>query len=203
MKNRIWIALAVIAIVAGIIVCMIMMNRENNETAENQTTDENTEIAEQIVDECTDDYEQMQAEELEETNSEEAKTSPNAVITFERFYKECEHTINRYEELPEDLVNKTQEEIQNEYSSWEIKSFEPESIVLYKELEGQCGEHYMLRDVDGKINIYELGANGEEILLEATDIATEYLAELDITNMENGLIVYGKENLNMLLEDFE
>lgn len=203
MNRKIWIALAGVAILAGIILCMVMMSKENNKIANNAVVQENTEIAEEIVDECTDDYEQMQAEELEAANAEEVKTSPNAVITFERFYKECEHTTNRYEEISEELVNKTKEEFQNEYSSWTIKSFEPESIVLYKELDGQCGEHYMLRDVDGKINIYELSSNGDEILMEATDIATEYLAEADITDIENGLIVYGKENLNMLLEDFE
>ena len=42
----------------------------------------------------------------------------------------------------------------------------------------------------------------ENTLLNETDIATKYLTETDMIDMEKGLIVYGKENLNKLLEDF-
>lgn len=201
MSKRLIAFLVAVAIIAGMGTCFYMMSKNNNKLqAEVQ---DNTELSEKVTDECTEEYEVGQTEELEEANSEEEKISPNAVITFERFFKECEHTITRYEEVSEKLVNGTKEDLQKEYEAWKVKSFASDKIVLHKEIEGECGEHYMLRDVNGKINIYKIGENGDEILMEETDIATEYLTDADMIDIQNGLIVYGKESLNMLLEDFE
>ena len=36
-----------------------------------------------------------------------------------------------------------------------------------------------------------------------TDIATEYLTDTDKVEMEKGIEVNGKQNLNQLIEDFE
>lgn len=201
MNKKILLSIVIIAIIMGVVTCVYVIGKED--TGEQQEVEEQTEISEKVTDECTEEYEAMQTEETEATNAEEEKVSPNAVITFERYYKQCEHTISRYEEIEEELVNATQEEVQAEYESWEIKEFNADNIILYKEYEGECGEHYMLRDVNGKLNIYEIATNGDEILIEETDIATEYLTETDMIDIENGIIVYGKENLNKLLEDFE
>ena len=42
-----------------------------------------------------------------------------------------------------------------------------------------------------------------ELYPEVNKNTAEYLTELDMIDIENGLIVYGKESLNKLLEDFE
>lgn len=201
MNKKVLIILAVVVIIAGIITGFYIVNK-NNKEPQNEV-EQQTEISEKVTDECTEEYEQGLAEITEEANSEETKITPNAVITFQKYYKGCDHTVTRYEEVAEELVNGTQEDLQAKYEDWEIKSFTEDEIVLYQELEGECGEHYMLRDVDGKVNIYQIGTDGEETLLEETEIATEYLTETDMIDIENGLIVYGKESLNMLLEDFE
>ncbi len=204
MKKIIFSTISVFIIVFGIIVSIYMMNKTTNKQEESKI--ENIEISEKVTDECIDEYVELETaeKEVEEVNSDdEEKLSPNAIITFEKYYKECEHTVNRYEEIPSNLVNATRQQIEDKYSNWILKEFSKDKIVLYQEEKGLCGEHYMLRDVDGKINIYSLDENGEETLLNETDIATEYLTETDMIDMENGLIVYGKENLNQLLEDFE
>ena len=38
---------------------------------------------------------------------------------------------------------------------------------------------------------------------EETDIYTEYLTETDKNNIQKGIYVNGKQNLNQLIEDFE
>ena len=200
MNKTVIAILVTITVIAGIVAAIFLINGESS--SKEQVEPEQIEMAEEVTDECTEEYEYME-QETEQAASEEEKLSPNAVLTFEKYYTDCQHTINRYEEVPEELVNATKEELQTKYNTWQIKEFLPEKVVLYQEIEGSCGEHYMLRDVNGTINIYELGQNGEETLLEETDIATEYLTETDMIDIQNGLIVYGKENLNMLLEDFE
>ena len=204
MKKIIYSIVLISVIIVGIIVSIYMMNKTINKQQESKI--ENINMSEKVTDECIDEYIELETveQEVEEANSdEEEKVSPNAVITFEKYYKECEHTVKRYEKIPSNLVNATRQQIEDEYENWILKDFSKDKIILYKEEKGLCGEHYMLRDVNGKINIYSLDENGEETLLNKTDIATEYLTETDMINMENGLIVYGKENLNQLLEDFE
>lgn len=63
--------------------------------------------------------------------------------------------------------------------------------------------HYILRAEDNIINIYYINENQEEILYRVTDISTEYLGEEDIKNLNKGIDVYGIQNLNQLIEDFE
>lgn len=201
MKKIFIIVFAFLFFTGGIIGSLLMMNKTNQPKPEEN---EKVNVSDKVTDECVEEYNELPTEQIQEANSEEVeKVSPNASITFEKFYKNCEHTVKRYEAVPSSLVNATREEIEAKYSEWQLKDFSKEKIVLYQELDGECGEHYMLRDVDGKINVYKLDEDGNEALLNETDIATEYLTSTDKINMENGLIVYGKENLNKLLEDFE
>ena len=201
MKKILLISVIVITFLGGITGSMYMMKKTQKQ-AENEEKEE-TKIADKVADECVEEYEKLENDPVTEANSEEEKVSPNAVITFEKFYKDCEHTVRKYEKISNDLVNTKKQEIEEKYKDWTLKEFSKEKIVLYKEIDGNCNEHYMLRDVNGKINIYKLDENGNETLINETDIATEYLTRADKINIENGLIVYGKESLNKLLEDFE
>ena len=41
------------------------------------------------------------------------------------------------------LVNKTQEDLKEKYEDWNIEKFSDTEIILSKEEEGECGEHYI------------------------------------------------------------
>ena len=161
-----------------------------------------TEVAEVILDECTDEYEHME-DEIVTTNSEQEKISPNCRITLTKYYKQCKDSINEYIQVPQELVNCTQEELKNQYKDWEIKEFSSNQIVLYKEFEGECGEHYVLKSEDGKIVIYKIKESGKEEVYEKTKIATDYLPEKDRNALNQGFKVNGKEKLNEVIESFE
>lgn len=163
-----------------------------------------TEIAEEeILDDCTDEYEEMEYEETVRANTQEEKTSPNCSLTTKTYYKKCGHTKSEYTQLPQDFVNLTQDEIQEKYQEYKIEEFTTNAIVLYQEKEGDCGEHYMVKDKDGMVKVYQILEDGSEQELETTGITTEYLPETDKINMKNGIQVNGKQNLNQLIEDFE
>lgn len=75
-----------------------------------------------------------------------------------------------------------------------------------KETSGNINDenrHYILREIDGVINVYYINESGEEILYRVTDISTKYLGEDDVKELEGGIEVAGVQNLNQLLEDFE
>ena len=142
-------------------------------------------------------------EDIVPTNVEQDKISPNCKMILIKHYKGCNHEINEYIKVPERLVNLTKDEFQNEYKDWDIKEFTTEKITLYKEFEGICGEHYILKDEDGKISIYKILENGKEEIYEKTDISIDYLPINDKESIQKGLEVNGREKLNELIESFE
>ena len=62
---------------------------------------------------------------------------------------------------------------------------------------------YLVKNIDGYINIYYLNNLNEEILYKKTDISTEYLSTEDLNSLKTGIKVIGSKELNKLLEDFE
>lgn len=61
----------------------------------------------------------------------------------------------------------------------------------------------MLKEKDGNIAIFELDQNNNQIFLEDTEIATEYLEEEDLEKIQQGITIYTKKELNKTIEDFE
>lgn len=138
-----------------------------------------------------------------QTTTEEEKVSPNAILILKKHYQECNHTIKEYAEIPEEFVNSTLEELQKEHTDWKIEKFSPLEIILIKEEQGVCNEHYLLKETNGVIAVYRIEMSGEETLIEETGISIEYLTENDKMKIKEGIRVYGKEELNATLEDYE
>jgi len=158
-------------------------------------------ISEKITDDCLEELNKS-IEKVNEANSSEERITPNSLMILKRYYTECEHTINEYIDIPTDLINLTEKELKEKYPTWEVIGFSSGEVTLYKEIEDTCKEHYILKEKSGKINIYVETDEGEK-LYEETDISVEYLTETDLIKIKDGLQVYGKEELNKVLEDFE
>ena len=203
MKNtgKIIIISVVLAICAGIATYFIVRQNKKSETI----PETNTYISEKIEDECTEEYkeEEMANQNATEVSSTEEKVAANAILILKKYYTKCDHTINEYVELPKELVNLTKEQVQEKYSDWEVIGFEKGKITLYKEFDDVCGEHFKLKIEDGKVVVYNVNNDGTETLYEKTNISSEYLTETDLLNMQDGLEIYGKEELNQVIEDFE
>ena len=199
--NRFIITMIAIVVVIGAMFTAVMIFMPNDKQ---EVENIKTEIAqEEILDDCTDEYEGMEYEETVKANTQEEKTSPNCSFTTKTYYKKCGHMQREYANLSQELVNLTQKEIQERYKDCKIESFTANAVVLYQEKEGECGEHYMIKDKEGKVTIYQILENGEQQELEVTAITTEYLPETDKINMKKGIQVNGRQELNQLIEDFE
>lgn len=202
-----WIIILILAvIVLGIIAGIAIYEKNKQEISEKDTAPNIiNEVSEIITDECTEEWEELQEQEVLdiEANSNEEKISPNCVLTLKRYYKECSHTINEYVDMPQSLVNRTKEDLQKEYPNWEISKYSSMDIVLYKEFDSDCGQHFVLRNDEGKIVVYRINENNEEEVYERTEISVDYLTETDKIEIENGIKVNGIEELKQLIEDFE
>ena len=159
---------------------------------------------EKVTDECI--YENNEIEnDIDEikVSETETKVSPNAELVIKKYYKECGHTTEEKRDVANDMVNKTQEEIEKLYPDYKVESFFNNKIVLIKEEEGQCDEHYIVRDENSNIMIYKILSDGKEEIYQNTGISTEYLPETDKISLRDGIKVFGRENLNSIIEDFE
>ena len=140
---------------------------------------------------------------IEQVNTQEEKVTPNTQFVLQKHYETCGHTTINYVEIPSKIVNMTKDELQKEYASWEIKQFGAEEVILAKQEDGTCDQHYILREKDGYIAVYWVNKDGKESLKEVTGIATEYLTQNDLMEIEEGICVYGLQELNSKIEDYE
>lgn len=199
MMDRIITIIATVILITSI--AMLSFTILGQEKEEEQGEGVNVLISEVIEDECTEEYEESQN--ATTVVSKEEKVAANAQLILKKYYQNCEHTINEYVEIPPELVNMTEEEVQAEYPDWEVIGFDTGKVTIYKEFEGECGEHFKLKVEDGKVVIYIINPDGSESVYEKTNISSEYLTETDLINMQDGLEIYSKEELNQIIEDFE
>lgn len=201
--KKVWIIGLIIAIIIiGIILGIFIYNKNvNNNKQSSIVKNEINIVSEKVTDECTEEYQNSEKE--IETDSQEEKISPNCLLTLKKYYEECNHTINEYVDIPQDLVNGTEEDLKNEYPYWQVEKYSSNNIILYKEFNSNCGQHFVLREDNGKITVYKINENNEEEVYENTEISVEYLSETDKIKISEGIRVNGIEELNQLLEDFE
>ena len=150
MKEKIIVAVIAILVVIGTIFTAMTIKAEEEQS---QKQEERIIVSEKVTDECTEEYEKsMIDEEVTEASSSDEKLSANSAMILKKYFVVCEHTINEYAEIPPELVNLTQEEIIKQFPEWELIGFTPNEVVLFKEINGQCGEHFILREVERKNN---------------------------------------------------
>ena len=197
------ILVVVLVILLAMIAGVYIYRSQNNASTGETSTENNIGLADKVTDECVEEWEEMQNDlNTINVNTSDEKLSPNCSFTFKRHYLVCDHTTNEYVNIPEKMVNATYDVLQKNYEDWNIEKFSSNEVILSKDFEGECGEHYILRNVDGNIVVFKI-ENGIEEEYEKTDIAVDYLTETDKISFENGLKIYGKENLSQILEDFE
>lgn len=137
------------------------------------------------------------------TSSAEEKTTPNTIIIFESYYSKCGHSKIRSEKISNEYVNKTEEEMQKIYSDWKIKSFSSDRIELYKNENSLCGNHYIVKEENGYVTVYNINKDGQEVLSDKTDISTKYLPKDDNDLLKNGIKANSTSQLEQILADFE
>lgn len=196
MRKRYLISIIGIIIFAILVTIGIMIYKNTSSNLEQKEANniQNNQIEENLIDSNID---------LVTTTSEQEKVSPNSVFIFKIYYKKCEHITIEKETASEVMVNKTREDLESIYKDWNIVTFRNDQVLFYKEEEGICNEHYMLKELEGYIAIYSLDEEENEALKEKTAIVTTYLPEEDISTLKEGIKVYGRDKLNKALEDYE
>lgn len=195
MKKTIWIIiLLILAIIIGFCVGVYLYNKEENK----KQLDSN--VQNSLYNNTVNN---TSTEEIQTSVAKE-KISINTEVVEEIYYVQCDHLIRNTRKDIKSLVNMTKEELAKKYPDWDIKEFSTDKVTLYKEEQGFCNEHYLVKDVDGVVTIYNMD-NEDKIndLIEITEVETKYLTETDQEDLKQGIRVYTEQKLNKLLEDFE
>ncbi|MCI8482506.1 MAG: hypothetical protein HFJ27_05615 [Clostridia bacterium] len=200
MKKWMYIVLIAIIMVIAIIIGIYLFKNEDTPKTENRNVLSTNQTL-NLIDE--EEQENTILNEISVSSNETEKISPNAVLILKKQYEECAHTIKEYARIPEEYVNLTKEELGEKQSDWEVEAFSPNEVILIKEASGVCNQHYVLRQKDGVIAIYQIGKDNSETLKEETSISVEYLTQTDKLRLEEGIRIYGEEELNSTLEDYE
>ena len=149
------------------------------------------------------DEENLISNEVLQASAIEEKILPTAEFAMKKVYNECGHFKFEYAELPQELINLTEEELEAYYKDWEIEEFSPSKIILAKEINSLCDEHFIIKLGEKYVQVFHLEPDGNLVVYETTDISREYLPEEDIKKLEEGIYVFGEGKLNSVLEDFE
>lgn len=187
----------VVIIIVAICVGVFIFNINDEPNNENNSTNTNTnKVLNEVENSVKNDI-------TVNTATNEEKISPNATLILKRKYKECGHIIKEYKRITDRLVNLTEKELIEKEKDWEVEKFSNMEVILIKEVEGVCNEHYILKESEGVIAVYKIGEDAKEELEELTGISIEYLTENDKMEIEQGIEVYGREELNSVLENYE
>lgn len=179
----------------------LLSEKELASTKNNLNTQQNMIYENNIyIDENKSNFNEVNA--VETANTED-NISPNAIIVKKVYYEACDHLTRKTENIPEELVNKTQTDVEKMFLGWKLEEYSPTEIVLYKTDKGNCGEHYFVQDHNGVIGIYTTDEYGVKTLKEDTEIATQYLPEADLENLKAGVEIIGHTKLVEFLEDYE
>lgn len=137
-----------------------------------------------------------------ETAVEETKLSPYAKMIIEKKFTKCGHTTVDVQDIPVELVNMTETDIIKKYPEWEVRAFNSNEVSLYREINANCNDHFVLKDKDGYLAIYQNVTDDVLNLKEVTDINVKGLPSGDLEELKDGIFVYGEDALSMLIEDF-
>ncbi|MBR3888254.1 MAG: hypothetical protein IKJ32_04060 [Clostridia bacterium] len=132
----------------------------------------------------------------------EVKITPYTQLVIKKNYKKCGHDSLDAMTVPIELINFSKDDLQEKYEGWEIEMFSEEQVILSRNIDSNCDEHYMIKEEDGKVFVYKELTENKLNLLERLDLNIELLAEEDRESLKSGVKLYGSEDLANWKENY-
>jgi hypothetical protein len=139
-------------------------------------------------------------------------TDPNDKIgdielAYEDYYTLCGHTVIdsnivygiSLNELKKDELKKQKEKNLN----YDIAEEKENKLVFRRKLEQYCPNHFEVKIENSKVVIYNVVSQGVKTLYKNTDIEEQWVRPELIEELNKGVVVNSKEELNSLIEDIE
>jgi len=124
---------------------------------------------------------------------EETRLEPEAKIVFISLYKKCGHEQITEETIDENYVGLTKEQLSTKYYEWGINNFTPKEVILKRDIDDICENHYFVGIKDGYVVLFQGIPGVSEKVIEMTDILADTLREEDLELLKNGLVIPNRE----------
>lgn len=141
-------------------------------------------------------------DEIIEVVASKTKISPYAKMVIKKKYTRCGHQKLEIVDVPEEIINFTEEELKEKYDGWEIESFDEEQLVLSREIKANCEDHYVIKEESGEVFVYHELTAGINNLIEEVDVNLNLLMREDREALEMGIEIYGEEELEKWKENY-
>lgn len=140
------------------------------------------------------------------TNNNEGKISDVELI-YNDHYSLCGETVTKSEMIYSVNVDKlAEEEIKKqreENLDYQIEEKKDGKLVFTRTISQNCPNHFLVKLVNGKVMIYNVLSDDMKVEYRTIDISQELIRPEMIEELNNGIRVNTKEDLNMLIEDIE
>lgn len=134
------------------------------------------------------------------SNIQEIKLKPGAKMIYVTFYSGCGHETREEKTAEDRFTGFTKKQLEKELEDWEIESFTPDEVILKKQVDGICGDHYYIGLSDGYVTLFR-GLPGERSeVVEKTEILADTLREEDRAMLEKGIIINSREEFLKIRE---
>ncbi len=154
--------------------------------------------------------EDLQKEQEPESNVSIA--NPNQIISdqikliWKTYYTKTRDTIINEGKLPTGFTGKSFYELEDylkeNYTDWEVRKFNQDFVELYRAIDGVSPNHFIVREKDGYIVVFQLDDKGHEMFFKQTDVSTDFLSDIDRKKLKEGIIVKGIDGVEQILEDY-
>lgn len=131
---------------------------------------------------------------------DKARLNSEANLIFKTYYSKCGHEITEKKSSNATFSGCTKEQLADKLSDWEIESFTPEQVILKREVDNICDEHYYIGIKDGYVALFQGRPDLPSKVIEQTDIIADVLREEDRAILEKGLIINSKEEFLKIRE---
>lgn len=191
-KTRYRIAILSICICLLMFGIIIGFNMENNEAgnASEEVVNNNSQLDEVSI------Y----------TDSKSSKKY-DIELVYEDDYTLCSHNIVNTETVYAttlDELKKTELEKQKkENREYEIKEETNYRLVFYRKLDQNCPNHFKIKMGEGEIVVYNIVSETVETVYKKIDISVDLIRAEMLEELNEGIVVNSREELNLIIEDLE
>ena len=115
-------------------------------------------------------------------------------------YNYNNHTESKL--APNFLIGMNENEFKNVFSSWDVKDFSREKIVIQKNIADKSQQYYIIGIKDGYVAVFSHDGI-KKSLKELTTTPVESLSSEDKVRLENGIKISDEDKLIAIMQDYE
>ena len=128
-------------------------------------------------------------------------------LVYEDDYTLCGHKIENseiiYDTTLQELKEQEMDKQKEEEKEYEIKEESKDRLVFYRKVDQNCPNHFNVKLEEGVIVIYNVVNDTVNTVYQEIDISQELIRPEMLEELNVGIKVDSKEELNLIIEDLE